>query len=87
MLTVGALNPLATLLNARFEEIRSEFASVVQGDDGTAMLEWTSRGRLAGGAPVTYSGVSVLELRDGRVRRFRAYFDTAQLAAPAEPRG
>jgi ketosteroid isomerase-like protein/rubrerythrin len=70
-----------------FESVRSEFAKVVEGPDGTAMLEWTSRGRVRGGGPVTYAGVSVLELRDGRVRRFRAYFDTAHLAARAPGAG
>lgn len=58
-----------------FEEIRSEFSRVVE-SSGTAMLEWTSRGRLRGGREIAYGGVSVLELRDGRVQRFRSYFDT-----------
>jgi ketosteroid isomerase-like protein/rubrerythrin len=61
-----------------FDEIRSDFSRVVtQGD--TAMLEWTSRGRTTGGTTVEYSGVSVLDLRDGKVRRFRAYFDAGRL--------
>ena len=66
-----------------FEEVRSDFSKIVEGPDGTAMLEWTSRGRLRGGEPVTYSGVTVLELRDGRVRRLRAYFDPAPLVERA----
>jgi ketosteroid isomerase-like protein len=61
-----------------FEQIRSDFSKVVQGEN-TAMLEWTSTGRVVSGEPVTYSGVSVLETRDGRVHRFRAYFDTHDL--------
>ena len=68
-----------------FDEIRSEFSKIVEGPDGTAMLEWTSRGRLRGGEGFSYSGVTVLELRDGRVRRFRAYFDPAQLVERARP--
>jgi ketosteroid isomerase-like protein/rubrerythrin len=58
-----------------FEEIRSDFSNVVE-TDGTAVLEWTSRGRILGGRPIDYSGVSVIELQDGKVRRFRSYFDT-----------
>jgi ketosteroid isomerase-like protein/rubrerythrin len=68
-----------------FDEVRSDFTKIVEGPDGTAMLEWTSRGRLRGGEPVSYSGVTVLELRDGRVRRFRAYFDPAPLVERARP--
>jgi ketosteroid isomerase-like protein len=57
-----------------FEEIHSDFSKIVESDDA-AMLEWTSKGRLRGDRPIDYSGVSVLELRDGKVRRFRTYFD------------
>lgn len=67
-----------------FERIHSDFSKVVQ-DDDTAMLEWTSTGHVKGGGEVTYSGVSVLELRDGKVRRFRAYFDNAELDAHLRP--
>ncbi|MES2521344.1 MAG: nuclear transport factor 2 family protein [Gemmatimonadota bacterium] len=63
-----------------FEEIHSEFRSVVE-NDGVVMLEWTSRGRAAKGAPVEYDGVSVVEYRDGKVQRFRAYFDPSALQA------
>ncbi|MEJ7810190.1 MAG: nuclear transport factor 2 family protein [Gemmatimonadaceae bacterium] len=61
-----------------FDEIASEFRNVVE-SEGAALLEWTSRGRLAGGGEVEYSGVSVLELDGERIRRFRAYFDPADL--------
>jgi limonene-1,2-epoxide hydrolase len=57
-----------------FEEIHSDFSRIVEGDDA-AMLEWTSRGVLRGDRPIDYAGVSVLELRGGKVRRFRTYFD------------
>jgi limonene-1,2-epoxide hydrolase len=57
-----------------FEEIHSDFSKILESDE-TAMLEWNSRGRLRGDRPIDYSGVSVLELRDGRVHRFRTYFD------------
>ena len=60
-----------------FEEIHSDFSRIVE-RDGTAMLEWTSTGRIHG-QPVSYAGVSVVEMADGRVKRFRAYFDPATL--------
>ncbi|NUO62890.1 MAG: SnoaL-like domain-containing protein [Gemmatimonadaceae bacterium] len=62
-----------------FEEIHSDFSRIVE-REGTAMLEWTSTGRIHG-HPVTYAGVSVVEMADGRVKRFRAYFDPAKLEA------
>lgn len=61
-----------------FEEVRSEFRNVVS-SDGIVVLEWTSRGRGVEGRPFEYDGVSVLEFRDGKVRRFRSYFDPAEL--------
>jgi ketosteroid isomerase-like protein/rubrerythrin len=62
-----------------FDEIHSEFEKIVEGGDGTVMLEWTSRGVTATGTPITYRGVSVAEIPDGRVTRFRTYFDTRDL--------
>lgn len=61
-----------------FREIHSEFRNVTESGD-VAMLEWVSRGRAADGSPIEYDGVSVVEYEDGRVRRFRAYFDAATL--------
>lgn len=64
-----------------FEEIRSDFSRIVETDDA-AMLEWTSHGRIRGDRPIDYSGVSVLDVRDGKVRRFRTYFDTRPFEEP-----
>lgn len=61
-----------------FQEVHSDFRNVTETDDAV-MLEWTSRGRLADGSPVEYDGVSVVEFQDGRIRRFRAYFDPSDL--------
>lgn len=66
-----------------FDEIHSDFSRVVE-TDGTAMIEWTSRGVMRGDRPIDYSGVSVLEMQDGKVRRFRAYFDTKPFELPAD---
>ena len=74
-----------------FKEIRSEFDRVIQGDH-TVVLEWHSDGTLADGQPISYRGVSILELADERVQRFRAYYDSAPFAnrqarqAAAKPR-
>ena len=66
----------------QFEEIRSEFDRVVEGD--VAVLEWTSTGRLNGGSDISYRGVSVLDFDgDGRVTRFAAYYDTMPFSAAA----
>ena len=59
-----------------FNEIHSKFTAVHQGDD-FATLEWESKGRLPTGEPLTYRGVSLLELRDGQVSGFRTYYDSA----------
>jgi ketosteroid isomerase-like protein len=60
---------------ATFDRIRSDFSRVVNGEVG--VLEWTSTGRLAGGAPITYAGVSLLDFDEaGLVTRFATYFDT-----------
>jgi ketosteroid isomerase-like protein len=65
----------------QFQDIRSEFARVVDGP--VAVLEWTSSGRLRTGAPISYSGVSLIDFDDaGRVTRFATYYDTAPFAGP-----
>ena len=63
---------------AAFQEVRSEFHTVVE-REGEAILEWTSQGRNAHGAAIKYEGVSVVEFPDGRIHRFRAYFDPAAI--------
>lgn len=60
---------------ATFDRIRSDFSRVVDGEVG--VLEWTSTGRLANGADISYAGVSLLDFDEaGRVTRFATYFDT-----------
>ena len=61
-----------------FREIRSEFTNVLEGEGGRgAVLEWISRGTLPDDEPVEYRGVSVLEIEEGKVRKFRTYYDSA----------
>jgi ketosteroid isomerase-like protein len=64
-----------------FGRIRSEFARIVESDT-LAVLEWTSDGVLPDGRPLQYDGVSILELADGRVKRFRTYYDSAAFVQP-----
>lgn len=65
---------------ATFGTVRSDFSRVVDGPVG--VLEWTSTGTLAGGAPIEYAGVSLLDFNDaGLVTRFATYFDTQAFGA------
>ncbi len=59
-----------------FERIHSQFTHVVEGDRA-AVLEWISEGALSNGEPVKYRGVSVIEIDNDRVCRFRTYYDSA----------
>jgi steroid delta-isomerase-like uncharacterized protein len=60
-----------------FDEMKSTFRNVFATEEGAA-LEWTTEGT-SNGDSVSYDGVSILEIEDGKVRRFRAYFDTRDL--------
>jgi ketosteroid isomerase-like protein len=57
-----------------FGEMKSEFRNVFADDQGHAALEWNTSGN-ANGNDVSYDGVSLLEIEEGKVTRFRAYFD------------
>lgn len=59
-----------------FEQVRSTFTNVVEGDT-TAVLEWISEGTLSTGEPLSYRGVSILDIHNGQVQRFRTYHDSA----------
>ncbi len=60
-----------------FGEMKSTFRNVFATEEGAA-LEWTTEGT-SNGEDVSYDGVSILEIEDGKVRRFMAYFDTRDL--------
>jgi steroid delta-isomerase-like uncharacterized protein len=62
-----------------FGEMKSEFRNVFADDGGHAALEWNTSGE-ANGKNVSYDGVSLLEIEDGKVSRFRAYFDPRALS-------
>ncbi|HEX8720837.1 MAG TPA: nuclear transport factor 2 family protein [Pyrinomonadaceae bacterium] len=61
-----------------FGEVRSAFRNV-SATEGGAVLEWTTEGTANDGTPVSYDGVSILEIDGGLIRRFRAYFDAGSL--------
>ncbi|EYD77839.1 hypothetical protein Rumeso_00566 [Rubellimicrobium mesophilum DSM 19309] len=65
----------------QFSDIRSRFIRIIE-DGGQAALVWTSVGTLKGGQPISYSGVSVIEAEDGKVRRFETYYDSAAFLRP-----
>lgn len=59
-----------------FSDVTSEYRNQVV-DAAAAVLEWRTTGTAAEGEDVDYEGVSVLEVRDGAIQRFWAYFDLA----------
>ena len=59
-----------------FQRIHSKFTNVVE-SNGSAVLEWISEGTLTSGEPLKYQGVSIIETVDGKVQRFRTYYDSA----------
>ena len=62
---------------AAFEKVRSTFHHVIQ-TDTEAVLEWISEGMMAAsGQAFNYRGVSVIEFENGKVSRFRTYYDSA----------
>lgn len=63
-----------------FATIHSRFHAILESED-KAMLEWTSDCETAAGVKTSYDGVSVFETRGGKIARFTAYFDPAELNA------
>ena len=72
-----------TLYRGVFTDVHSTFRNVIA-SEGRAALEWTTSGRTSDGAPVIYSGVSILETDDARITRFQAYFDPSNLGRQIE---
>src|SRR5918997_1010924 len=64
-------------------EVATTFRNVIV-SDGRAALERTTTGTSAAGAPISYEGVSILEMADGKITRFRAYFDPHDLGLQIE---
>jgi ketosteroid isomerase-like protein len=66
-----------------FKTLMSSFRNVIVTDDRAA-LEWMTVGTAFDDAPVQYSGVTVLEFRDGKITRSTAYFDPKGLGQQVE---
>lgn len=66
-----------------FGEIRSTFVDRIE-MDGRAALEWTTEGTSPDGAPVRYSGVTLLRFAGDRIARFHAFFDPRSLGRQLE---
>lgn len=65
----------------QFDKVRTTFTQVTEG--GThAALEWTTKAVRAGGYDVSYTGVTIIDLADGRVTGFRTCYDSAALMGP-----
>lgn len=65
----------------QFDEVSTTFTQVTEG--GThAALEWTTKAVRAGGHDVSYTGVTIIDLADGRVAGFRTCYDSAALMGP-----
>ena len=73
----------------QFETAETEFhrVTVGDGDDGggrSAGLFWTTRGKAPGGESLDYHGATLLVFDgEGKVERFRGYYDTRQLSVTA----
>lgn len=66
-----------------FDQVQSEFLSVIVGDGGAA-LEWTTEGTSTEGQTFYYAGVTLLETEGDQVIRSTAYFDPAALGRQIE---
>ena len=65
-----------------FREIESRFTHRSETAD-TVVLEWISDGTLKSGHPVSYTGVTLLDFDGGKIKSFRAYYDSAALLRAA----
>ena len=65
----------------QFDEVRTTFTQVTEGENHAA-LEWSTDAVRAGGHPVTYTGVTIIDLDGDRVTGFRTVYDSAALMGP-----
>ncbi len=66
-----------------FETLESTFRNSIDAGDRIA-LEWTTQGSSSASHQLSYDGVSILETSNGKITRFRAYFDAAALGRQLE---
>ena len=68
-----------------FQKIRSRFTNVIEADN-TAVMEWVSRAEPKTAEPFEYEGVSIIEVENGKVARFRTYYDSARFVQTTDRR-
>ncbi len=69
----------------QFEAIHSRFTDITE-RNGLLILEWEGQGRVKGGRPIHYKGVSIIELNsEKKVARFKTYFDAAPFLVMQTP--
>ena len=73
----GALRPMGALLAVGARPTEYEIIS----DGPRIVLMWSGEGVMLNGAPYNNSYCWVLDVRDGRVQRIKAYLDTALVDA------
>jgi hypothetical protein len=66
-----------------FGQVHSIFKNKIISDN-TAALEWTTEGTNQNGGEISYEGVSVLEIENGKIKRFFAYFNPSKLGHQIE---
>lgn len=64
----------------QFDHLSTTFFDAVEGTDQVA-LEWTSKATLTDGKPISYRGVTVLDLEGDKIIRLRTYYDSAAFVA------
>ena len=73
----GALRPMGALLSVGARP--AEYEIIAAGS--RVVLMWSGKGTMLNGAPYDNSYSWVMDVRDGRVQRIKAYLDTALVEA------
>lgn len=67
-----------TTYRETFGEVSSSFRNRIASEKNAA-LEWKTEGTNSRGQQISYEGVSILEMANGKIKRFYAYFDPSLL--------
>lgn len=60
-----------------FQKVTSRFTNVIE-TDNTAVMEWIAKAEPETAEPFEYEGVSIIQVENGKVSRFRTYYDSAR---------
>ena len=77
----GEVQQFWTEYRGQFDEVRTSFYNVIEGQDEFA-LGWTSEGTLSNGRPLHYRGVTCLGYEGDTIAWLRTYYDSAVFAPP-----